>query len=64
MPGEYQHSQERPSLGETLRTDIPRILVLIGLLLILLVLLTKFRWIHCSQVLKVGPINLPTLLSS
>jgi len=60
MPGEYQRTQEGPSLVQTIRTDVPRILVLIGLLLILLVLLTKFRWIHCSQVLKIGPINLPT----
>ncbi len=60
MPGEYQHPQETPSLVQTLRTEVPRILVLVGLLLILLVLLTKFRWIHCSQVLKVGPINMPT----
>jgi len=60
MPGEYQHQQDSPSLAQTIRTDVPRILVLIGLLLILLVLLTKFRWIHCTQVLKVGPINLPT----
>jgi len=60
MPGEYQHTQESPSLVQTLRTDVPKILVLVGLLLILLVLLTKFRWIHCSQVLKIGPLNLPT----
>jgi len=60
MPGEYQHTQDSPSLVQTLRTDVPRILVLVGLLLILLVLLTKFRWIHCSQVLKIGPINMPT----
>lgn len=60
MPGEYQHPSESPSLAQTLRTEVPRILVLVGLLLILLVLLTKFRWIHCSQVLKLGPINLPT----
>lgn len=60
MPGEYQHTQDSPSLVQTLRTEVPRILVLVGLLLILLVLLTKFRWIHCSQVLKIGPVNLPT----
>jgi hypothetical protein len=60
MPGEYQHPQESASLAQTIRTDVPRLLVLIGLLLILLVLLTKFRWIHCTQVLKVGPINMPT----
>jgi len=60
MPGEYPHTSDRPSLVQTLATEIPRILVLVGLLLILLVLLTKFRWIHCSQVLKLGPVNLPT----
>ncbi|MFA6329550.1 MAG: hypothetical protein WCX64_02590 [Candidatus Micrarchaeia archaeon] len=60
MPGEYQRTSESPSLVQTLVTEVPRILVLVGLLLILLVLLTKFRWIHCSQVLKIGPVNLPT----
>ena len=56
--GAPQASRETPI--DTLKKDLPHILVLIGLLLILLVVLTRFKWIHCTQVLKIGPINLPT----
>jgi len=35
---------------DALRKDIPHLIVLVALVVILLVILTKFQWIHCSQI--------------
>ena len=54
------NEQAKPTLLETLYTEVPRLLVLVLLLLILLTLLTRFKWVHCSQVVVWGPIDMPT----
>ncbi len=56
------YGEPRPSDNpvDELKRELPNILVLAGLLLLLLILLTRFHWIHCSQVFKVGPIYQPT----
>ena len=35
---------------DSLRKDLPHLIVLVALVVILLVVLTKFQWIHCSQI--------------
>lgn len=59
MQTAYSPSPQESPL-DALKRELPNILILVGLLLLLLVVLTRFRWIHCSQVVKIGPINMPT----
>jgi len=58
MQQSYAPAQRSPM--QDLKSEVPHILVLVGLLLILLVILTRYKWIHCSEVVKFGPVNIPT----